>query len=249
MDETPDSIDRPSSLFAVKAVANLAAVGTGVLLHGPSGGAAGALATPAVEQALASTLMAISDRRERRVKRLLVMTAKAADVAPEDLVGRLSEDPIREDLLVRTLKAAQDSALNEKLVALAISLAVGARTESAGELVWETSFVQTLSDLDASHLDLLRAFPRNLDEPGSVSFREQFGELNLIQLRTNLPALSNLIDPTLATLERHGLVRPRSATAAGTYASLSQAATWQLTPFGSAFIDRMTLVGQFLTGN
>lgn len=247
--ETPDDVDRPAPLIAIQAAANLAAVGTGLALHGTSGGLAGALATPAVEQALTVAVSAIRDRRERRVKRVLSMAAKAAGISPQDLLSRLNEDPLREDLLVRTLTAAQDSALTEKLVALAISLVVGAKSDSSDEVAWESSFVRTLSELDASHLELLKAFPRYQDDPDSEHFRERSGELNLMQLRALLPALSDILDPTLATIERHGLVRALSSAAAPTYAQLSQADAFRLTVFGSGFLGRMKVVGESLTAD
>lgn len=152
---------------------------------------AAALVTPAVEQALTAAWSGMRDRRDRRVKHVLGMAAKAAETSPKALLSRLNEEPLREDLLIRTLTAAQDSTLTEKLAALAISLVVGTRTESATELVWETSFVRTLSELDTSHLDLLKVFPRDQEDPDSVHFRNHTGALNLMQLRVLLPASVN----------------------------------------------------------
>lgn len=168
-------------------------------------------------------------------------------------MDRLEADPVREDLLLRTLRAAEESAYGEKLVLLAMSLAAGARVNDERDVQWEAVFVQALADLGTIHVDTPRCFTRTPNELGLADGYGEFDEpshvLNSLHLVTALPRLDPVLDATLSTLERHGLVRETSGSGTALIdGPRPPLHIWQITPFGRSFTDRLMVVGQAISG-
>jgi hypothetical protein len=249
---TRKSGDTKSGLGSATTSAAGSAAGAvvGGAVGGPLGALLGSALGTSVKKALDGALDAIGERRHARLKWVLAYAAKQADLDPEELAARMQQDPEREELFVRVLQAAQASATAEKLIGLAVSLARGVQSESSDEDALEVGFVRVLGDLDTAHLTLLRAFTQTSNElglgDGSADFDKPLDSLNLGQLKIAFPELALLLDPTLSALEQHGLVRPLGAASAPTYGALGSAASWGLTPFGEAFIERMALVSEML---
>lgn len=221
----------------------------GGLVGGPPGAAAGFVVGKTVDRALSGALDAIRVRWRGRATYVVQAAAKRAGIEVDALCARMQEDAVREELFIRVLRAAQESALDEKLVALALSLAQGAQGAET-DTIREAGFVRVLGDLDAMHLELVRAFTQTSNQlglgDGSAEFDSTLEALNLSQLQIAFPKLGALVDPALSALEQHGLVRSLTATAAPTWGTLSTTASWRLTPFGVEFMSRMTLVGELL---
>jgi hypothetical protein len=223
------------------AVAGLAAVD-------PAAGIAAAGLAPVALAGTKAVLERIGARWNARAGSVLAVAAKTAKIDVDELRGRLEAAPEREELLLRTLTAAGNAAAREKLIAYALALANGAMTGDPNEVMWETTFVRTLDDLDATHLDLLRRFTWTSNElglgNGGAEFDNVPSTLNTHQVEMvskdlpNLPAL-------LAVLQRHGLLSSETA-GGGSFGGGGGASHWKLTTFGQDFLDRLGAIGKVL---
>jgi hypothetical protein len=125
----------------------------------------------------------------------------------EMLASRMEADLAREELFVRTLRAAHECSLDEKLVALATALANGADNANGDRLTWEEAFVRALEDCDGAHLDLLRRFAQSPNQlglgQGTPEFDAHVEQLTMVQI-TMIARGSPLIPKSwaLASLSR-----------------------------------------------
>jgi hypothetical protein len=149
-------------------------------------------------------------------------------------------------MLIKALKAAQDSALDGKLLLLAQSLGEVASSEDA-DVIGETAFVRALDECDVAHCAVLVTFTRTANEIGLGNGSSDFdapamGSLNYAQLGRVLPALAPLLDQLLGTLQRHGLVRERSSGGGMSFSggySAGNLSLWEITPLGQTFVARL----------
>ena len=210
----------------------------------PAVGVAAATAAPTAMAGLEEALAYVQRRRQLRQGLVLDAAARREDLTAGQLIAAMSADAESEELLLRTLSAAGDAALADKLIALAIALAegVGAGPE---EKQWEIDFVRALADLGSHHVQLLRKFTQSATELG-LAHAAQAPDPPVLQLNEGqlgrVAGLPNL-SPMLGTLQRHGLLAPVSH---GGGMSLSVGAaptTWRITPFGQDFLDRLNSIG------
>jgi hypothetical protein len=231
---------------------DVAAAGAGAsigLVGGPIGSVVGAAVAPVLARGLRAVFERYSRRQWARADRVLHLAAELAGIDDEELIERLRRTPEKEELLVRTVRAAAEAAVERKLVALAKSLA--ATTVGGDEEVqWEAVFVRALSDLDTVHINLLERFTWSANAlglgDGGPEFTTSPASLSSVQLAIAVPHLENVVDAVLATLVRHGLLAFASHTNV-TYGGGSPApSTWSLTPFGRTVLSRLGVIADVL---
>lgn len=121
----------------------------------------------------------------------------------------VSGTPELEELLLRTLQAAGNTTLREKIVAYSLTLANGARPDSVETTEWETAFVRVLDDLDVSHLELRRKFTMTSNELGLGNGDPEFDIVTTSLISKQVEMVASdlpMLPALLAVLQRHGLV-------------------------------------------
>lgn len=188
-------------------------------------------------------------RQEERVDFVIRLAAQEAGLDPKELVDRLDTDMDRQGLFIRTLRAAQDAGVVEKLVGLARALAAGAVTEDPATVQWEVAFVRTLADLDRSHLRVLEVFTTMAQKLGIPLAPDYVSPvIKEDAIRQQAPDLAPVLDPLLATLQRHGVavLNQTEVPTVPLGSSIAPLEDWRLTPFGHQFLLRMREVGATL---
>lgn len=236
------------------------ALGTSVVLAAAAGGAglvnpvvgiAGATAAPVVEAAVNFGMEKLAARRARRAGVVIARAAELGAMTPEDLLARAEANPELEDLLLRTVRAAMDSASEEKLILYAVSLAAGTMSDDSSEIAWETLLVRVLDDLDVSHLDMLNRFTMTSLELGlgeGPEFDSVPSSLNAAQIEIvagDLPNRASL----LAVLERHGLIERYTAAGGMSFSIGPPMVHARITDFGSDVHERLLAVGRLIAPN
>lgn len=228
----------------------MAGAGIGLVAGGPLGALLGAGAVVLVAEALESTRSYFRERHEARVATVIALAAKEAGQTAEELIRKLQSSPDKEDIFLRTLRAAQDAALTEKLVALAHSLKTTVTTDDLLLVATETAFVRSLADVDRAHLAILRAFTQSSNELGLGGGQPDFDRvpesLNSVQLRLALPQYADILDPLLSVLNRHGLIQPLQFKTVVDEGKTQALTSWKITPFGRSFIERIDLATELL---
>jgi hypothetical protein len=241
-----------AAAIATQTAGHLTGAGIGLAAGGPVGALLGASAVALVAEALEATRSYFVERHEARVATVIALAAKEAGETAEDLIRKLQSSPDKEDLFLRTLRAAQDAALTEKLVALAHSLKTTATTDDLPIVATETAFVRGLADVDRAHLAILRAFTQSTNELGLGNGEPDFDRvpesLNSQAFRFAFPKYADILDPLLSVLNRHGLIQPVQfmpivAVGEGQTRPLT---SWSITPFGRSFIERIDLATELL---
>jgi hypothetical protein len=136
-----------------------AVVGAVVGLGGPGAAVAGAALTPVLATALHGISDVIVSTRRERATETLTDAAEAAGAVTPDAFLRFVADTVadeqRQELLVRVLTVAQDTAMRDKRRALGRVLA-NAVAEKGTKVDDELAFVRVLADLDPVHVRILR---------------------------------------------------------------------------------------------
>ena len=245
-----DDAERREDAAAVGSDTLAAGVGAAIGLVGrPPGSIVGAVVAPGVARALRAFIERSTARQWDRADRLIKMAAKLAGVEVDVLFARLQGTPDREELLLRTLRAAGEASAEHKLVALAKSLASWS-AGTAEQVQWESVFVRVIADLDGVHIDLLDKFRWSAKRlglgEGDPAFDTPPTSLNGVELEMVVPHLKEIVDSVLATLVRHGLLAYSTQTAVTYGGGTALPATWALTSFGADLLDRLELVGDVL---
>jgi hypothetical protein len=179
----------------------------------------------------------VNSRRKARIERTMITAAERAHIELMDLLNKLISSPEGEELLVRALTAAQDSALDLKIESLASALAAGALAADAETISAETLFVRTVGVLDAAHLHVLELFveppPSGPLMRGKALGRDEVG--NLVR------HLGHGIDQVVAVLTGEGLINVVEQMGGGV--GTPPATHWEISTYGLAFIQRMLDVG------
>ncbi|HEX5204201.1 MAG TPA: hypothetical protein VFW27_30095 [Actinoplanes sp.] len=209
--ETDDSQPRD---LAVRAAAGAAAAGVGLAVAGPGGALAGAALTPVLEGAFRYLDGRFLRRRTMHAAETLVDAADAVGAVTEEgleeLIEKLVADEEHEELLVRVLGIAQDSAMREKRRALGRILA-NAADETGTKVDAQFANARVIADLDPVHVRLLRIL--SLTPPHLRKYAIDHG----VDLRSARrwcpwsvaamdPGLSEAVWGALPVLERNGLV-------------------------------------------
>jgi hypothetical protein len=114
---------------------------------------------------------------------------------------------------------------------------------------WETAFVRALSDLDRLHIGLLERFTwtgNRLFGGDTPGLDQPVAALNDGQLKTVMPEFGDVLESLLATLQRHGLIEPLETAGPVLGGGRGPLTTWQITEFGTRFVERMQDVGERL---
>jgi len=217
-------------------------------LLGPDIAIAAAFASPVAASAAKNVLGRIEMRKRARQEGLFELTARILEVGVEELSDLCESDPELEELLIRVLEAAADTATREKLVTYALALANGVRGENP-DGHWESTFVDVIHNLGPNHLELLDRFTRTSNElglgDGSQEFDSPLGQLNDVQIELvakDLPALRSI----LAVLQRDGLLDHRFVSGGGFIGVSTTSGLWELTDFGTTVHDVLKELGRRL---
>lgn len=221
----------------------------GALLSGSAGALAGAVIGPTATAAVERIVGQLRRERGIRASAALKVAADDLGITTDELLTQLTSNPAREELLTRSLRAAQDAGLVGKLVLLGRAMARGADGDAAS-VFGETAFVRALDDCDIAHIRVLAGFTQSPNELGLANGEEEFdspgsGDLNTAQLALAFPELEAHLDHLLATLQRHGLVASRTG-ATGFLGMVTDGSIegWRVTRLGRDFLTRIaTLSG------
>lgn len=169
----------------------------------------------------------------RAVRAREASAGRAAERAAEllgglDILEEQSEtDAERLELTAKVLEAASQTAMDEKIEALARVLAEGLGPD--GDVDEATVLPLALRDLEGSHVTVLRvmATPRRVDGDGRAEpeYTSRDGELREIRDGAGV----RVFEAVLAVLVRHGLVTDHHDR--GTWATI-EAARWNITDVG-----------------
>lgn len=193
---------------------------------------------PALEESLNAAVRHFRQGMSRRQVDVIEAAADATELSAAELVRTVARDERALLFLAEALSAAARAATREKLGALAQSLAIGATNRTA--LDFESLILRALGDMEAIHVQVLSAFTSTSNElglgDGSPNFDDVVSTLNRVQLTEHIFVdVGAAIEPVLATLSRHGLLRASS----GTWADLEGNATYKITPFGTLCLERL----------
>jgi hypothetical protein len=215
---------------------------------GPGAGALAAGAAPLALAGLDRILSIIGSRRLEHDVETILDGAEAfgAETAAEfmEFVEAAVSDEGRQELLVRTLIIAQDTAMRDKRRALGRTLAAAA-SDTGTRVDAEMLFIRILADLDEPHIRLLKLLstdpPRAATEPGGA----QAAAPSVNAPRQWYPSLITQADPGLAdtawsllgTLSRHRLAMD----SIGTYTTPigTQELCYSITDSGRWFLTRL----------
>jgi hypothetical protein len=247
-----DEEDRALTKTTVDAAASAVGALAGFAAAGPfgavDGAVVGAVAGPVLKGSIDEFISRYGRRRRARVEYVIKVAAHHAGLRPRTLLDRIEQNPEREQLLIRTLQAAQDETQVPHLVALGISLAEADRSGYREEqLTFETAFARAIADCDDAHVKLLRSFVTH-DEPRPETNIPPFGHqqeglsTSDLEIARQELQLGNTLDYLVATLERVGLVRPETVDLPSPPIISRTVAYWRITDFGLAFVERLDQV-------
>jgi hypothetical protein len=239
--------DQSTTDTARTIVVNVISAAGGQLIGGPEGVFASAAAQPVLDQA-GRAVQRLVERVPARVRKLLGVAAHDAGVSITVLCKTLENARGGEDLLLKTIRAAVDSAVDEKLMAYAVSLTKAA---TGSTITFESQFVAAVAALDEAHFLLLGLFNRPQRELVPAQHLSAVIHIDAINspaqimtvddMREMLPELGGLIEPLVFGLQRYGLVVPWD------YQGTSTVKTWEITLFGRECLRRITEIGIWVT--
>lgn len=197
---------------AASVVASAAGMAAGLALAGPPGAAAGAVTAPAL-QALINYLGLRFERARHKAARVLTDAADQNHVSEDELIDQAERSPQKTELVAEVVNAAARATTEQKLSALASSLARGVAGDDYAA-ARERLIVAALADLEPIHLAVmscLRSRPPmyGSDEDWRKAMSERpagaYGWLPA-EVMGRLPEAAPVIDAVFAALQRHGLV-------------------------------------------
>lgn len=228
---------------------SLAGASVGALLSGNAGALVGAVIGPTATVAVDRIVGQLRRERGLRASFTLQVAADKLGTTTDELLRQLTSNPAREELLTRSLRAAQDAGLVGKLVLLGHAMARGADSDAAS-VFGETAFVRALDDCDIAHISVLAGFTQSPNELGLGNGDAEFntpgsGDLNTAQLSLAFPQFEEHLDHLLATLQRHGLVASRTA-ATGFLGMVTDGSIegWRITRLGRDFLTRIAALSE-----
>lgn len=233
------------------ATTSVVGAATGALTGSAEAAAIGALAGP-IQLALQTLWASVRSLRAENAARVLSEAAGKAGLSPEQMVARAAESQPRAVLAGEVIEIAMRTALDEKLHALAMSLAAGVTDDAMIDR--ELIVVRALGDLEAPHLQLLntmvythpRGWPIRHPEPGGGPPVLSRAEWDEFYLRKALPNHKEILMSELATLEHHALIElvgvdwtKRTNDAFTGWGTSDYKPEWRATKLGVWFLDRV----------
>lgn len=208
----------------------------GAGLLGPDAGAAATALGPALEGMVTHVVDRLSRRRVGHAAETLADAAEAAGDPVEQLTLKAIANERREELFIRTITIAQDTALRDKRRALGRALAAGIAGDDA-KVDQELLFVRAIADIDTPHIRLLAVMASE-----TISPRSDFpGGWSLDAMAERSPGLGEAVPALVLTLQSHGLVRETDGPV--TWAGISSKDTYDVTNAGRTLLERLTAEG------
>lgn len=208
----------------------------GAGLLGPDAGAAATALAPAMESMITHVVGRLRRRRARNAAETLADAAEAAGEPVEQLTLEAIATERREELFIRTITIAEDTALRDKRRALGRALAAGIAGDDA-KIDEELLFVRAIADIDTPHIRLLSMIASETIPPRSDSR----GGWSLDAMTERAPGLGEAIPALVLTLRSHGLVRQIDGPI--TWAALGSQDTYDVTGAGRTLLERLTAEG------
>jgi hypothetical protein len=211
-DQTP--VDSAPGI-AARATASAASTAFGLVVGGPIGAVAGALASPMLEVPFQRAINEVTGVKRDAAKLALHSASERLDLEPDHVVEKALTAVETTQLLADTLTAAANTVNQRKIAALAQALARGLREDDA-RVDEEVLVVAALAAVEAPHV-------RVLTQLGPERSRSRVTSSNLRgrtaprrgQSTTTIAAASGLSAPgaraVLAVLERVGMARADEA--------------------------------------
>jgi hypothetical protein len=219
---------------------------------GPGGSIIGAAVGPVIDAAVDAALDRLGRRVMERPGYVLDRAAKIAGIHPRELEERLAQRPETDELLIRVVRAAMEAAQDERLVALALSLAKA--TEKDAETTFEMEFVAAVGGLSLHHFRLLERFTwtardlgQTVEERGpQLRLDEAPDDLETRDLERVFSEGQDVLRPVLSGLERFGLIQAATLPAWQGEGRNVFPLRWQITAFGKSALQRFQIVQELL---
>jgi hypothetical protein len=223
--------------LAVRSVVAIMTGGAG--LAGPEAGAAATALTPLMEAGLSRIFETLSNRRRLYAAETLLDGADAfGAITDEEFLGFVEQaiaDPVRQELLARTLIIAQDAARRDKRRALGRALAAGVEGDGA-RVDQELLFIRVLDDLDESHTRLLALMNSTPPHLASTGYADARVWMPWSICRAD-PGLGESVYALLLALQRHGLIWSSGESYHVPGGGMEE--EYRITPYGEWFLQRI----------
>lgn len=170
-------------------------------LGGTTAGAYATAASPIVQRVFTSIGGRWRDLSDRTGQRVLE-EAEAAGVPAGELEDRIAGSDERLLLAGAAVNAGMRTVNPDKLRALGRALAAGVTDDALVDQ--ELLVVAALEEMEAPHVKVLRHIAEEWPNGMAMGSRPSWTEAGLRQV---LPEVATVLDPVMATLERHTLVR------------------------------------------
>ena len=237
--------DRTQSL-SVAAAAVTSAIG---IAAGPGGILIGAGLNEAAQLAIAR----VAEERRRRGEWVLESAGTRAELAVDQLIDRMVASADGERLLVRVILAAGNARTEERLIALAAALARAVVADDSEELGTIQAFAEVLGELTDLQAQILSAFTKTSAQLGLGPFQgdgidPRMETLNRAQLEIVFPDLGVALLPSLATLQRLGLIEVHFPTGGATLRGGGGTANplYTVTEFGARVVEELRAAADML---
>ncbi len=202
-EQPPDPLERFQELVPAGA-GSVGSALVGLVMGGPAGAIAGAVAGPALEH-LAKEALAL---RYRRGERAYEQAANEARLTPEELLGRILADEHLLDLAADVVAAASQTHLDAKIRVLGRALAAGVLAADGAVVDEQRLIVGMLADLEVPHVRVLAQLLKQ-NESRDIVRRTETGEVRTTwpygDLGKALPGFERVVEPVMAVLIAHGL--------------------------------------------
>lgn len=242
-DGSPGSL-KGGSEAAVRALG--AGVGGGLLpfmgLDGATGAALGAAASQMAVDAVQGLQRRSAQRRQLQAAVALGTAAKIGKMSLDELVDKLTRNPIKETLAEKLVAAAQDTASRRKLIAIGIQLSHVSSLADDAELNQELVNAASLAALEEPHVAVMELLSRSAE--GSTEDSAGIEGHTLAAVATARPELAGVVAPVMAVLALHGLVDELTIRPSDTDYDDRR---WLLTGHGRKFLRMFVAAGETAT--
>lgn len=186
----------------------------------------GGVVGPLAEE-LSYAVRKIATVQQAQAQYVITEAANHSDVPVDRLIDDLTRDPVRLQLLLRSLEAAGRAASDTKLRLLAHLLATGALAQDDTIVSEQTLAVETVAELDTPHFRMLTILALSSPvwwdtERDRDRYRDGWPERRIVE---RSPGLKNALRVLAARLEALGLVERLPFDS-------NQEPIWRLTGFG-----------------
>lgn len=179
----------------------------GAVLAGAPGAVVGGVSSAALEHTFRWAGERWRWRSEQNGVQVLADACAESGLTPAEIESRIEGDPKRLQLTAMALSAGMMTTDDDKLHALARSLAAGVGDDAHVDP--EMLAIAALTDMEAPHIKVLRHLAAEARRD-PLSERVWHRSWSAIALRRELPEVAVVLAPVLATLQRHALIEELS---------------------------------------